>query len=231
MTFEDGKYCRNDITDKKYNMLTALYRVDNRGKQTYWRFRCDCGNEKEINKASVISGVTKSCGCLRRKINKEKGKLQAGKTRRRYKHEDTDMTLYGVWGSMRSRCNDPNHSGYHNYGGRGIKVCERWSDYRNFVEDMLPEYQKGLEIDRIDNNGDYEPNNCRWVTSKQNSRVNRMVTTPDGRDLTMKQAAEEYNIPYRTLRHRIVYGGWDPTEALETEVGKHMGPKDKWKKK
>lgn len=196
MSSEDSKYCRNDITGNKYNMLTALYRVDNRGKQTYWRFRCDCGNEKEINKYSVLRGVSKSCGCLRVKSSKERGKLQAGKPRGRYKYENVDMTLYNVWVGIRS------------------KACERWNDYENFVEDMLPGYKKGLQIDRIDKNGDYEYSNCRWIT---NNRVNRMITTPDGRELTMKQAAEEYNIPYHTLRHRIVYGGWDPIEALETE--------------
>jgi len=228
VSFEDGKYCHNDITGNKYNMLTALYRVENRGKQTYWRFRCDCGNEKEINKATVISGRAKSCGCYRVKATRERAKNQ--KPRGAYKHKDTDMTLYRVWSSMRSRCNNPNTPDYHNYGGRGIKVCERWDDYRNFVEDMLPGYESGLQIDRVDNDGDYEYSNCRWATRKQNSnntRVNRRINTPDGRVLTMKQAAEEYNIPYTTLIYRVVHAGWDPTDALQTEVGSCMGPKDK----
>jgi hypothetical protein len=128
--------------------------------------------------------------------------------------------LYNIWCGILSRCNNPNDKNYKHYGGRGIKVCERWQIYENFEEDMLPTYEKELQIDRINNDGDYEPNNCHWVTSKENNRNKRsnVVVTAFGEDRLLVELAEEYDIEYMTLWCRIYRYNWNIEKALTTPV-------------
>jgi len=115
------------------------------------------------------------------------------------------LSFYRRWSDMRYRCSNPNFAVYKNYGGRGITVCDRWQIFANFYADMFPNYAKGMQLDRIDNSKGYSPENCRWVTSKQNNRNRRSnvwVETPDG-PMVMSAAAERYNIRPDTLWHRI----------------------------
>lgn len=126
-------------------------------------------------------------------------------------------TTYHVWGGMLARCTRPTHTAWHNYGGRGISVCERWRVYENFVADMglRPE---GRTLDRIDNDGNYEPGNCRWATQDEqnsNTRVSRRVTA-FGRTLTVAQWSRETGIIQVTLLKRLDRG-WPPEKALSVD--------------
>lgn len=123
--------------------------------------RCDCGKEKVISQSNLRTGRTRSCGCL----VSENARLNTGAP---VKHEQCWSPTYSSWAGMKDRCTNQNHKSYNNYGGRGITVCERWMDFRNFLEDM-GERPDGMSIDRIDVNGAYEPGNCRWATAQQQS--------------------------------------------------------------
>jgi hypothetical protein len=125
--------------------------------------------------------------------------------------------LYDIWKGIISRCNNPNDIKYKYYGGRGIKVCERWLEYKNFEADMLPTYKKGLQIDRINNDGDYEPNNCHWVTAKENVRNRRdtLKVNAFGKCYILGELAEKYGIEYHIVWHRIYRDNWDIEKAVE----------------
>lgn len=123
---------------------------------------------------------------------------------------------------MISRCSNPDDVSYPLYGGRGITVCDRWSDFDNFWRDMSPKWRPRLSLDRIDVNGNYEPRNCRWATAKQqgrNRRDNRIIDTPSG-PLTVVEASEKYGVPYNTIIARLRYGWTDPGEVVKPVMDK-----------
>ncbi len=147
--------------NKKYGRLTLLTCLE--GRYTTWRCRCDCGNEIKVQAGRLKSGHTQSCGCLRKETTIKTNKAQK-------KHGMCFTPEYKAWANMKDRCTKSNHKQYKDYGGRGIKVCEHWLEsFENFYADMGPKpFPKILySIDRINNDGNYEPNNCRWATSKQ----------------------------------------------------------------
>lgn len=128
--------------------------------------------------------------------------------------------LHIIYGRMWNRCTNPNASNWEYYGGRGIAVCERWRIFDNFLADMARSYEDGMTIERIDPNGPYSPENCRWATQVQksnNTRRNRWVTF-QGRTLTIAQWAAETGIGYFTLRQRLLIRGWPPERALTAPV-------------
>lgn len=141
---------------KKYGHLILLTCLEG-GSHTTWRCRCDCGKEVKVRAFDLNSGVTKSCGCLRKKTMSKTGKHN--KT-----HGMRNTPEYAVWRAMKQRCNDPNHKDYKNYGGRGISICERWLNFfENFYSDMgeKPKPKRKYSIDRIDNEKGYYKENCR----------------------------------------------------------------------
>lgn len=153
---------RIDLTGQRFGRLTVIEagHRDPKERRLYWRCLCDCGNEHVTRGAQLRRGETRSCGCLRVDMGKAKT-LTHGMSRRK-----TRRKVYGVWATMRRRCDNPGQQSYRLYGGRGIKVCERWHTFENFYADM-GDPPAGCSIDRIDPDGDYEPGNCRWATAKE----------------------------------------------------------------
>lgn len=191
-----------DITGKKYTRLTVL-ELSHRDKKgrIFWICRCDCGNIKTVHSWHLRRGGTKSCGCLKRDflINNPPG-LTHGESR-----TGKMKTEYWRWFSIKARCYNPHNRSYPAYGGRGIKICDRWmNDYSAFLSDM-GRCPKGYILDRIDVNGNYEPNNCRWISlrdSQANMRPRGIQVCIDGRTQCILEWARELKIPYGTALRR-----------------------------
>lgn len=195
-----------DLTGQRFGKLTVIEKVDYIGKNTRWICKCDCGNIVKIQSNNLLTGNTKSCGCLRAK------------------HGSYKSRLYKIYTSMKYRCSCPTDTGYKNYGGRGIKVCDEWlQDFHNFKEWALNNgYDENAPrgectLDRIDVNGNYEPNNCRWITNleQQSNKRNNTHIEYQGVIYTKKELARKFNINYATFLYRLNYYGWSVEEAIK----------------
>lgn len=199
-----------DISGNRYGRLVVIGRGPNIGNEASWSVSCDCGKQKVIRGTSLRSiNGTKSCGCLMpervRQSNFNRGRHLMSKTR-----------MYRIWIGMRSRCEVSSHSSFHNYGGRGIRVCRRWHSFDSFFKDMKDGYSDSLQIDRIDNNGNYEPGNCRWATTKEqasNKRTTRLITA-NGTTKPLTDWASDLGLSTNALKERIDDSGWIPELAV-----------------
>lgn len=196
---------------EKYNFLTILYEVSKIGDRRAFKCKCDCGNTTDVILKDIVRGHTKSCGC--HKINV----LDDLRTT----HGKSKTKLYHVWKSMRQRCINPNTEHYKDYGGRGISVCDPWNDYEIFYEwSKSNGYADGLSIDRIDVDGNYCPENCRWTTQiiqVRNARSNNKITF-NNKTQCLSEWAEELGIKRSTLSGRINTGRWSIEKSLTTAI-------------
>lgn len=194
-----------DLTGLKFERLVALSPTDKRYHGcVVWKCKCDCGKEVEVPCSLLLSKTTRSCGCLCHDVNSKLAKT--GNSRRT--HGMSKTKIYNEWLGIKKRCNNPNESNYANYGGRNIKLCEEWEkDFVAFFNYMsnLPHYgEEGYSIDRIDNDGNYEPGNVRWATRTQQNRNRRdsILYKTNGLVFTAKGLSELLGVNYGTLRSR-----------------------------
>lgn len=167
---------------------------------------CECGTVKRIRSDSLINGVVVSCGCYR---------LESVT-----KHGKTDSGHYGRWHNMMDRCYNEKCLSYKNYGARGVKVCERWHDVSNYVDDIEGGHFENAELDRIDNDGDYSPNNTKWSTKSQNcrNRQNTRFLAHGGKSQCVADWADETGISLKIICERIDRQGWSIERALTEPV-------------
>ena len=201
-----------DITGQRFGNLLVVKRCENnKSKGTCWICRCECGTKKIVLGNNLKRGQTKSCGCLRNK------KTSARNTT----HGLRNHALYSVWVRIKERCYNKNAKPYLDYGGRGIAMCDEWrDDFQMFYDwSIASGYKKGLSIDRIDNNGNYEPSNCRWATAKEqsrNRRSNKMIKY-NGEVKSLSEWCELLELNFDTAKSRINLLGWSIDKAFETK--------------
>lgn len=191
-----------NISGKKFGRLTAI-RFDHggSGQRFYWLFKCDCGKEKVIRKSHVVNGACQSCGCLHHR---------RGKDCPTFKHGMVETKFYRAFCKIREKCYDSNCKDYKHYGARGIK--SEWKNFEEFKIDMYPSFLKSMSkngardttIDRINNNGNYSKENCKWSTYKEQerNRSNNVRYLFRGERLTLPEWCERFNIKLHTVNNR-----------------------------
>lgn len=199
-----------DLTGRRFARLTVIGRgPDNKWKHPHWYCRCDCGKETLVDGAGLRKGTTRSCGCYNDEV---RSRMTAA---RNTTHGHSKTPTHTAWNQLRGRCLNPNNEKYPLYGGRGITICERWNDFANFLADMGERPSPKHSLDRIDANGPYSPENCRWATQKtqQNNRRNNRLLTCNGETLTLMQWSERTGFKRETIERRLELG-WPVERAL-----------------
>ncbi len=199
----------DDLTGQHFGKLTVvgIEHVGVNGAQ-FWQCDCECGESTVVPHALLVGKGPRSCGCIRSK------------------HGLSRTRTYRIWRGMMDRCHNPNSKHFPGWGGRGIKVCDRWKRFRPFLEDMgiAPE---GLQIDRVDNDGDYCPENCRWATRTEQMKHTRQTrsVTFQGKTQCLKDWSRELGFSFRALHARLSRG-WSVEEAF-TKPASRSNPRKK----
>jgi hypothetical protein len=205
-----------DLIGKTFGRLTVVSRTDRVKNYTYWwHCDCSCGGATDVYQGNLVSGKIKSCGCLHKESCAATGHAGA-------RHGLSNEPIYYVWRTMNARCYNRNTKEYRNYGARGISVCDEWLGDSGLLKFIVwargHGYARGLALDRIDNNGNYCPENCRVVTPRENcnnTRKNRLYRH-NGITRTLSQWSEERGIPYPRLLARLDKLHWDFEKAIST---------------
>lgn len=188
-----------NLIGQKFYQLSVIEFVGTENGSAIWKCKCDCGNEITARGARLRNGHVKSCGC-------RKGKVTA---QRNFRHGHTGTRLYRIWSLMNDRCRNPRSPSYERYGKRGICVCEDWKSFEPFYNWAMDNgYSENLTIDRKDNDGNYEPGNCRWATNLEqnnNTRKNTFVFH-DEQSHTLAEWSRLLGIPYHTIHNRVKRG-------------------------
>ena len=200
-----------DVTNQKFGRLLVVKRAgSNKEGTAMWRCKCDCGRYVVVSGRRLRNGHTTSCGCAKVDAGRRLGK-------KRMTHGMRYTAEWLAWRNMHSRCYTKSNRSYARYGGRGIKVCARWESFETFFDDMGARPGKWASVERIDNDGDYSPTNCRWATRKEQAR-NRRTNAKylfRGRYRTVAELAEISEVSYHTMWHRL-RSGWSPEYAVTT---------------
>lgn len=203
-----------DLTGQRFTRWTVIRRTQNTTQgQARWLCRCDCGTEAVMLSILLRHGISRSCGCLKR----ERHALRSTK----HGHATNGISpTYHSWAGMVARCTNPRHTAAAHYSRNGVRVCERWLTFSNFLTDM-GEKPSGMSLDRFpDHKGNYEPGNCRWATPTEQSRnkANNRIMTLNGVSKTMAEWCDDLGMNRGTLSHRIHRAGWSDEKALTTPV-------------
>lgn len=204
------KNVRIDLTGHRYQALTVIKYSHHQGSGAHWICGCDCGRITTVSGCNLRTGHAKSCGCLKNEL--------IGKAHRT--HGLVKIAEYKAWGDMKARCYNKKNSGFKNYGGRGITVCNEWkSSFEAFYKDMGPKPSPKHSLDRIEVNGNYEPANCKWSTRREqnNNKRNIVILTHEGETKTLLDWSESLNLPHNTLFMRL-RKGWSIERALTTPL-------------
>lgn len=198
-----------DLTGKRFGKLIAVSIDHRKGCRTYWKCVCDCGNSRIVSTDHLRNGDTTDCGCYRKHISHYE------------KHGMSQTRLYTIWSLMKRRCLNSSTKEYKSYGGRGITLCDEWLESKSFIDWALDNgYSDNLTLDRIDNDGNYCPENCRWVSRKvqsENRRSNRFITY-NGETKTITQWAEDNGLKYYIVKKRLDILGWSVEKALTEPI-------------
>lgn len=196
---------RKDMTGQKFGRLTVIkYAYSDKHHNAVWQCQCECGNIIEVRGDTLRNGNTKSCGCLCTT------------------HHKSNTRLYHIWQQAKDRCYNKNSKDYHDYGGRGIAVCNAWKhDFEAFYNWAMDTcYRDDLTLDRVDVNSNYTPDNCRWLTNKeqQRNKRNNKNYTINGETHCLAEWCEILNLKYNRIYNRIHKYHWSIERALELEV-------------
>lgn len=201
-----------NLQGMKFGRLT-IKNISHKDKRNniMWNAVCDCGNSTVVRASNLLRGTVRSCGCLAKENASQRSKT----------HGKSYDSIYRIWLNMITRTSNKKDVSYEHYGGRGIEVCERWHDFNNFYADM-GDKPNGKTLDRIDVNGDYCKENCRWATSEQqcNNKTNNHFLTYKGETKTVSQWSRYAGIKAQTLFHRINIHNWSIEDALTTPTRK-----------
>ena len=206
-----------DLTGQRFNRLIVIERVKNKGKNVIWKCKCDCGNITFVSSGSLLNNYSKSCGCLRKEISSKKAKI----------HGQSNNKIYYIYKQMKNRCYNSFNKEYKNYGERGIKVCNEWNEnFINFYNWAINNgYNQNAKrgectLDRIDVNGNYCSENCRWVNEKiqQRNRRNNRLITYNNETHCLSEWAEITGINLKIIHNRLSYLNWTIEKALTTPI-------------
>lgn len=204
-----------DFINKIYGKVTVIDDLGINKKSRYVLGLCECGNKKQFRLSDLKNGSSTNCGCVRK----------SGLKDRNTTHGLTDHQLYNTWRGMIERCTYIKHVHYKHYGGRGISVCPKWHDFLNFYNWAIENgWEEGLEIDRTLNDGNYTPQNCRFVSptiNKRNRSSNRILTF-NGESLCMSEWGERTGLDQSTIKDRLNKLGWSVEKALTTPLNAHL---------
>ena len=205
----------NDLTGKTFGKLEVIGVHDTGSRKTYYVCQCDCGNIKVVRADALISGATKSCGC----IKKEQDKINLSAN---HKHKMSGTRIYETWQDMKRRCYNKQNARYDRYGGRGITVCDEWlNNFQSFYDWAISNgYSDDLTIDRIDNDGNYEPSNCRWSTAKEqcNNRGSNINITIGNATKSLMCWCEIFNVDYKKVYARYKRNGYEGIDRLFNDI-------------
>lgn len=208
---------RKNMVGLVFGRLTVVEEAGiSKGRKTIWACRCECGEVTRVVGDSLRGGKTRSCGCLQSERSSASNS----------KHGMSESSEYAIWKGIIQRCTNPSTKAYPNYGGRGITICDRWlygeanlSAFECFLSDIGRRPSEKHSVDRINNDGNYDPGNCRWASRKsqaRNQRTNRIVEF-NGHQVSLAEACERAGVPYKTVWHRLK-SGWAIEAALEQGV-------------